>query len=45
MSKKPLRLIDAREGSRARLLREVQKRRGELVPTMSYPLLRNRHTS
>ncbi len=45
MSKKPLRLIDAREGARARLLREVQKRRSELVPTMSYPLPRNRHTS
>jgi deoxyhypusine synthase len=45
MSKKPLRLIDAREDARARLLREVQKRRRELVSTMSYPLPRNRHTS
>jgi deoxyhypusine synthase len=45
MSKKPLRLIDARESARARLLGEVKKRRSELVPTMSYPLPRNRHTS
>jgi deoxyhypusine synthase len=45
MTKKPLRLIDARDGARARLLHEVQKRRSELVPTMSYPLPRNRHTS
>src|SRR6266436_1030068 len=44
MSKKPLRLIDARETARARLLREVQKRRGDLASTMSYPLPRNRHT-
>jgi deoxyhypusine synthase len=45
MSKKPQRLIEARAGARARLLREVDKRRSELVPTLSYPLPRNRHTS
>jgi deoxyhypusine synthase len=45
MTKKPIRLIDARDGARARLLREVQKRRSELVSTISYPLPRNRHTS
>jgi deoxyhypusine synthase len=45
MSKKPVRLIEARAGARARLLREVHKRRSELVSTLSYPLPRNRHTS
>jgi len=45
MTKKPLRLIDARQDARGRLLREVQKRHRELVPTINYPLPRNRHTS
>jgi deoxyhypusine synthase len=40
MKKKPLGLSTAREVARDRLMREVQKRRKELVPTMSYPLPR-----
>src|SRR3954462_798442 len=36
--KDPLRLVEAREGARARLLGEVDKRRQQLVPTMSFPL-------
>jgi len=45
MRKKPLRLIEARADARARLLSEVQKRHRELVPTIHYPLPRDRHTS
>jgi len=40
MKKKPLRLVDARQAARDRLMREVAKRRQELAPTMSYPLPR-----
>ena len=40
MKKKPLALSTAREVARDRLMREVQKRRKDLVPTMSYPLPR-----
>jgi deoxyhypusine synthase len=40
MKKKPLGLSTVREVARDRLMREVQKRRKELVPTMSYPLPR-----
>lgn len=38
MKKKPLRLVDSREGARAALLKEVHKRREQLAPTMSYRL-------
>ncbi len=38
MKKKPLRLVDAREGARVQLLKEVHKRREQLAPTMSYRL-------
>jgi deoxyhypusine synthase len=40
MKKKPLSLVDARTAARDRLMREVTKRKKELVPTMSYPLPR-----
>jgi deoxyhypusine synthase len=40
MKKKPLRLVDARADARARLLREVQRRREQLAPTMTYRLPR-----
>jgi deoxyhypusine synthase len=36
MKKKPLRLVDARADARARLLREVVRRREALAPTMTY---------
>lgn len=38
MKKKPLDLAAARDMARDRLMREVLKRRKDLVPTMSYPL-------
>jgi deoxyhypusine synthase len=40
MKKKPLRLVDARGDARARLLREVTRRREQLAPTMTYRLPR-----
>ncbi len=40
MKKKPLALADAREGAKERLMREIGKRRADLVPTMTYPLPR-----
>jgi deoxyhypusine synthase len=40
MKKKPLSLVDARTTARDRLMREITKRKKELVPTMSYPLPR-----
>ncbi|HMI83571.1 MAG TPA: deoxyhypusine synthase family protein [Polyangiaceae bacterium] len=40
MKKKPLRLVDARADARARLLREVGRRREQLAPTMTYRLPR-----
>jgi deoxyhypusine synthase len=40
MRKKPLRLVDARGDARARLLREVTRRREQLAPTMTYRLPR-----
>jgi deoxyhypusine synthase len=40
MKKKPLQLVESRTAARERLMREVLKRRKELVPTMSYPLPR-----
>jgi len=40
MKKKPLRLVDARADARARLLREVVRRREALAPTMTYRLPR-----
>jgi deoxyhypusine synthase len=40
MKKKPLRLLDARADARARLLREVERRREQLAPTMTYRLPR-----
>jgi deoxyhypusine synthase len=36
MKKKPLKLVEARGDARARLLKEVHKRREQLAPTMSY---------
>jgi len=38
MKKTPLRLVDSRADARARLGREIDKRRKQLVPTMAYPL-------
>jgi deoxyhypusine synthase len=38
MKKKPLSLATARDAARERLMREIQKRRKDLVPTLSYPL-------
>jgi deoxyhypusine synthase len=40
LKKKPLRLVDARADARARLLREVVRRREQLAPTMTYRLPR-----
>ena len=40
LKKKPLRLVDARADARARLLREVVRRREALAPTMTYRLPR-----
>jgi len=40
MKKKPLSLVAARERAKERLMREIGKRRAELVPTLSYPLPR-----
>ena len=40
MKKKPLRLVDARSDARARLMREVTRRREQLAPTMTYRLPR-----
>ena len=40
MKKKPLDLLAARAGARDRLMREIAKRRADLVPTMTYPLPR-----
>ncbi|MCL2448159.1 MAG: deoxyhypusine synthase family protein [Polyangiaceae bacterium] len=42
MRRKPRRLYDAREAAVARLEREVEKRRAELAPTLSYPLAEER---
>jgi deoxyhypusine synthase len=38
--KKPLELVSARAAARERLVREIAKRRADLVPTMTYPLPR-----
>ncbi len=38
LKRKPRRLYDTREAAVARLQREVDKRRGTLMPTISYPL-------
>jgi deoxyhypusine synthase len=38
MKRKPRRLYDARDAAVARLQREVEKRRAELEPTLSFPL-------
>jgi deoxyhypusine synthase len=38
--KKPLELVGARAAARERLVREITKRRADLVPTMTYPLPR-----
>jgi deoxyhypusine synthase len=40
MKKKPLDLVASRAGARERLMREIGKRRAELVPTMTFPLPR-----
>src|SRR5215470_823576 len=41
MKKKPLDLIASRAAARERLMREIGKRRAELVPTMTFPLPRS----
>ena len=41
MKKKPLALADARDAAKERLMREIGKRRADLVPTMTYPLPRS----
>src|SRR4051812_30795597 len=38
MKKKPLRLVDARDDARAKLLREVVRRREQLAPTVEFDL-------
>jgi deoxyhypusine synthase len=38
MKKKPLDLVGARGAAKERLMREIAKRRADLVPTLSYPL-------
>jgi deoxyhypusine synthase len=39
LKRKPSRLYDARDGAVTRLQREVDKRRGTLIPTISYPMV------